>query len=150
MFVMSVKQTARILSTYAGDTSGVCSALFELGGMTVMHDASGCNSTYNTHDEPRWYDRDSLVFISALTETEAILGDDRKLIDDTVRAVRDLCPAFVALAGTPIPMMTGVDFDAVAREIEEECGIPAFGFDTDGMHAYTSGASKAFAALARR
>ena len=147
---MSVKQTARILSTYAGDTSGVCSALFELGGMTVMHDASGCNSTYNTHDEPRWYDRDSLVFISALTETEAILGDDRKLIDDTVRAVRDLCPAFVALAGTPIPMMTGVDFDAVAREIEEECGIPAFGFDTDGMHAYTSGASKAFAALARR
>jgi len=49
---MSLKQTARIISTYAGDTSGVASALFELGGMTVMHDASGCNSTYNTHDEP--------------------------------------------------------------------------------------------------
>lgn len=147
---MSLKQTARILSTYAGDTSGVCSALFELGGMTVMHDASGCNSTYNTHDEPRWYDMDSLVFISALSETEAILGDDQKLIDDTVRAVRDLSPAFVALAGTPIPMMTGVDLEAVARQIEDECGIPAFGFDTDGMHSYTSGASKAFAALAKR
>ncbi|MBO7404048.1 MAG: oxidoreductase [Clostridia bacterium] len=145
-----MKQTARIISTYAGDTSGVCSALFELGGMTVMHDASGCNSTYNTHDEPRWYDHDSLVFISALTETEAILGDERKLIDDTIRAARELSPAFVALAGSPIPMMTGVDLEAAARRIEEECGVPAFGFDTDGMHAYTSGASKAFAAVARR
>lgn len=147
---MSLKQTARILSTYAGDTSGVCSALFELGGMTVMHDASGCNSTYNTHDEPRWYDRDSLVFISALTETEAILGDDEKLVGDVVRAARELHPAFIALAGSPIPMTTGVDLEAVAREIEAECGIPAFGFDTDGMHSYTTGASKAFAAVARR
>ena len=147
---MSLKHTARIISTYTGDTSGVCSALYELGGMTVMHDASGCNSTYNTHDEPRWYDTDSLVFISALSETEAILGDDEKLIEDTVRAVRDLSPAFAAIAGTPIPMMTGVDFPAVARRIEEACGIPAFGFDTDGMHSYTAGASKAFAALARR
>ena len=147
---MSLKQTASIISTYAGDTSGVCSALFELGGMTVMHDASGCNSTYNTHDEPRWYDFDSLVYISALTETEAILGDDGKLVGDAVKAARELRPAFVAVAGTPIPMMTGVDFDAIAREIEAETGIPSFGVDTDGMHSYTSGASKALAAAARR
>ena len=45
-----MKQTARIISTYSADVMGVCSALFELGGMTVMHDASGCNSTYTTHD----------------------------------------------------------------------------------------------------
>ena len=147
---MSLKQTARIISTYAGDTSGVASALFELGGMTVMHDASGCNSTYNTHDEPRWYDTDSLVFISALSETEAILGDDEKLVGDCVRAAEELNPRFVAVAGTPIPMMTGVDFDAVAMEIEARTGIPAFGFFTDGMHSYASGASMAFDALARR
>ena len=40
-----------------------------------MHDASGCNSTYNTHDEPRWYDFDSMVYISGLSEMEAIMGD---------------------------------------------------------------------------
>ncbi|MBR5753288.1 MAG: hypothetical protein IKX83_02260, partial [Clostridia bacterium] len=40
---------------YTSDLSGVCSALYELGGLLVMHDASGCNSTYATHDEPRWY-----------------------------------------------------------------------------------------------
>ena len=49
-----MKQTARIISTYSADTFGVCSALFELGGMVIMHEASGCNSTYTTHDEPRW------------------------------------------------------------------------------------------------
>ena len=64
--MLLMKQTARIISTYAADVSGVCSALYELGGMTVMHDASGCNSTYNTHDEPRWYDMDSMVYILSL------------------------------------------------------------------------------------
>ena len=65
-----MKQTSRIISTYSADTFGVCSALFELGGMTVMHDASGCNSTYTTHDEPRWYDMDSMVYISGLSEMD--------------------------------------------------------------------------------
>ncbi len=145
-----MKQTATIISTYAADISGICSAMYELGGMTVMHDASGCNSTYNTHDEPRWYDMDSLVFLSGLTETEAILGDDDKLIRDTIEAARELKPRFITLGGTPIPMMTGTDFRAVALQIERETGIPTFGLNTDGMHSYISGASKAFAVLAER
>lgn len=45
-----------------------------LAGMTVMHDPSGCNSTYNTHDEIRWYDQDSLIYISGLTEIECNHG----------------------------------------------------------------------------
>lgn len=148
--MLSIKQTARIISTYAGDTSGVCSALYELGGMTVMHDASGCNSTYNTHDEPRWYDMDSLVFISGLSEMEAMMGDDQKLIDDIVKAAEELHPHFIAIAGSPIPMMIGVDFPAVAQQIENETGIVSFGFPADGMHSYISGASMAFAAVAER
>ena len=58
-----MKQTARIISIHAADTSGVCSMLYELGGMVVVHDASGCNSTYSTHDEPRWYRQDSMIYI---------------------------------------------------------------------------------------
>lgn len=143
-----MKQTARIISTYTGDTSGVCSALFELGGLIVMHDPSGCNSTYSTHDEPRWYDMDSLVFISGLTEKDAIFGNDEKIISDTVEAARELKPRFIAIAGTPIPYMTGCDYDAIALEIEARSGIPTFGFDTDGMHSYIRGASLAFEAYA--
>ena len=68
-----MRQSYRIIPVYTADVSGVCSALYELGGMTVMHDPSGCNSTYNTHDEIRWYDQDSLIYISGLTETDAIM-----------------------------------------------------------------------------
>ncbi|MBQ7981537.1 MAG: oxidoreductase, partial [Oscillospiraceae bacterium] len=134
-----MKQTARIISTYTADVSGVPSALFELGGMVIMHDASGCNSTYNTHDEPRWYDFDSMVYISGLTEMEAIMGDDEKLIGDIVSAASELHPEFIAIAGSPIPMMIGTDFKAVASVIEKRTGIKTFGIDTNGMHTYISG-----------
>ena len=141
---------ARIISTHSADVFGVCSALFELGGMTIMHDASGCNSTYTTHDEPRWYDMDSMVYISALSELEAIMGDDEKLISDIVTAARELRPRFIALAGTPIPAMTGFDYQAAAHMIESRTGIPALGIATTGMNTYVHGASLAFAALAER
>ena len=145
-----MKQTARIISTYSADVMGVCSALFELGGMTVMHDASGCNSTYTTHDEPRWYDMDSMVYISGISEMEAIMGDDEKLISDIVDAAEVLKPAFIAIAGTPIPTMTGFDFEAVAAVIEHRTSIPSFGFPTTGMNTYIHGASMAFAGIAER
>ncbi len=145
-----MKHTSRIISTYSADVFGVCSALFELGGMVIMHDASGCNSTYTTHDEPRWYDMESMVYISALSEMEAIMGDDERLIEDIAAAARDLQPKFIAVAGTPIPAMTGFDFDAVAELIEQRTGIPAFGFATTGMHTYVKGASMALEAIARR
>ena len=80
--VLPMRQSYRIIPVYTADVSGVCSALYELGGMTVMHDPSGCNSTYNTHDELRWYDQDSLIFISGLTEIDAVMGNDRKFIND--------------------------------------------------------------------
>lgn len=145
-----MKQTASIISTYAADVSGVCSALYELGGMTVMHDPSGCNSTYNTHDEPRWYDFDSLIFISALSEMEAIMGDDDRLIDEVVETAKQLQPKFISIAGSPIPMVIGTDFKAIARVIESRTGIPCFGFTTNGMHSYLSGAGMAFEAFAQR
>lgn len=145
-----MNHTSRIISTYSADVFGVCSALFELGGMVIMHDASGCNSTYTTHDEPRWYDMESMVYISGLSEMEAIMGDDEKLINDIVLAAEDLKPKFIAVAGTPIPTMTGFDFEAVAALIEERTDIPAFGFPTTGMNSYVHGADMALEAIARR
>ena len=145
-----MKQIASRISIYSADAFGICSALYELGGLCVMHDASGCNSTYNTHDEPRWYDFDSMVYISGLSEMEAIMGDDQKFIDDIVYTAKELNPNFIAMAGTPIPTMIGTDFKAIANIIEKETNIPTFGFDTTGMHSYVSGAYKAFEALAKR
>ena len=145
-----MKQTQAFLSTYTADVSGVCSALFELGGMTVMHDASGCNSTYNTHDEPRWYDMDSLVYISGLSELEAGMGDDEKLISDVSDAARQLHPRFIALAGTPIPMITGCDLPAIAREVEGRTNIPSFAVPSNGIGTYVAGAGQALRLYAER
>ena len=48
------------------DYSGVAAALYEFGGMTVIHDASGCTGNYTGYDEPRWYDEKSMVYYSRL------------------------------------------------------------------------------------
>lgn len=138
-----MRQIQTFTSTYTADVSGVPSALYELGGMSIMHDASGCNSTYNTHDEPRYYDSKSMVFITGLSEMEAIMGDDQKLVNDIIKAAKELKPRFIAIAGTPIPMITGCDIEANARVIESETGIPTFGINTNGMHSYVEGAGEA-------
>lgn len=145
-----MKQVLRNMVNYTSDLSGICSALYELGGLIVMHDASGCNSTYATHDEPRWYDTHSLIYISALEEYDAVLGNDDKLIHDVMECALDQHPKFIALFGSPIALMTGTDFRGIAHLIEEETGIPTFGFKTSGMRSYISGARQAFAAIADR
>lgn len=145
-----MRQVFRKIPVYTGDVSGVCSALFELGGMVVMHDPSGCNSTYNTHDEIRWYDHDSLIFLSGLNEMEAVMGSDEALIRDIVDTARIYHPAFIAIANSPIPYIIGMDFDAICRIVEEETGIPSFYIPTNGMHDYTHGAGLAFLRLAER
>ena len=145
-----MRQSYKIIPVYTADVSGVCSALYELGGMIVMHDPSGCNSTYNTHDEIRWYDQDSLIYISGLTEIDAVMGNDAKFIQDIEEAARELKPKFIALAGSPIPFMNGTDFPAIAQVIETETGIPSFAVSTNGMHDYTCGAGIALAKIAER
>lgn len=145
-----MKRSNLVLPVYTGDVSGACSALFELGGMVVVHDPSGCNSTYNTHDETRWYDHDSLIFITGLVERDAILGNDQKLVDDVVDAARELQPGFIALCNSPIPFISGTDFVALCKLIEKRCRIPCFYVRTNGMHDYTVGAGNAFAQIAER
>lgn len=138
------------MTTYTADVSGVASALYELGGMTVIHDASGCNSTYSTHDEPRWETMNSAVYVSALNEMDAVLGNEAILTENLIEAVESLAPAFGALAGTIIPMMTGSDLKGIARDVEAATGVPFFALSTNGMRAYSIGAAQAWIELARR
>lgn len=150
MYKLYMRQAYRIIPIYTSDVSGVCSALYELGGMVVIHDPSGCNSTYNTHDEIRWYNQDSLIFISGLTEIDAVMGNDEKFLSDIKEAAGELHPKFIALVSSPIPFMNGTDFPALAKVLETETGIPAFAVPTNGMHDYVYGAGKALEEIARR
>lgn len=138
-----MKQAFMTLPVMTGDVSGVCSALYELGGLIVMHDPSGCNSTYNTHDEIRWYDEPSLIFISGLNAHDAIMGNEDKLIHDVVKAAQAYQPAFITLCNSPIPYIMGMDFAAICRLIEKRTQIPTFYVATNAMHTYVHGASAA-------
>ena len=145
-----MKQAQRVLSTYAVDLFGIVSALYELGGLLVMHDASGCNSTYATHDEPRWYDTPSMVYVSGLCEIDTIQGNDQRLIDNIAEVAEEAKPAFIAIGGSPMPNAIGTDFRALERLITKRTGIPTMGFRTDGIHSYLPGAGAAYGEVARR
>ncbi|MGN0362847.1 MAG: nitrogenase component 1 [Bilifractor sp.] len=147
-----MKETYRILPVYAGDVSGIAGALYELGGMTVIHDPSGCNSTYNTHDELRWYRKPSNIFISGLNMRDAVLGNDSKFIRDILQALEVLPekPGFIALCNSPVPWLNGTDFGAIARILERKTGIPSFYVPSNGCHDYARGAGLAWEALLQK
>lgn len=128
-----MKRLYRYLPPFAGDYSGVGSALYELGGMLCIHDASGCTGNYVGFDEPRSYDSKQLVYCTGLRRDDAILGNEQVYIDKIVKAAQDMKPKFVAVVGSPVPLIIGFDFNGFAKDLEQRLGIPAFGFETGGM-----------------
>ena len=146
-----MKVVSSVISIHSSDTAGVCSSLYEMGGMTVVHDASGCNSTYATHDEPRWYDHASRTYISALTETDMILGNDERFIDSVVDGAKEFPGCrFIAVCGSPMPMMVGTDFDALGAEIEKRTHIDVLALHTNGIKSYLDGVNQALCAFAEK
>lgn len=145
-----MKQVYLQLPPFAPDYSGVCSALFELGGMIIIHDACGCTGNYTGFDEPRWYGSKSQVYCSVLRQIDAIIGDDEKLIGRILEAAEEMKPKFICITGSPVPMVIGTDFQGLAREVEQRTGLPSFGFATTGLKLYDCGAADAFLALVKR
>lgn len=128
-----MRRLYRYLPPFAGDYSGVCSALYELGGMLCIHDAAGCTGNYVGFDEPRSYHSDKLIYCTGLRRTDAILGNEEVYIDKILRAAAEMKPRFIALVGSPVPYVIGFDFNGVAKEIERRADLPVFGFATNGM-----------------
>ncbi len=145
-----MKRLFKKLPPFAPDYSGVCSALFELGGLAVILDASGCTGNYTGYDEPRWYDGPGNVLCSSLRELDAVLGDEAKLIQKIRAQLAEQFPQFIALLGSPAPMVIGMDYQAVANEVSQYFGLPTFSFDTSGMYTYERGASQGFSEIAKR
>lgn len=138
------------LPALAPDYSGVCSAMFDLGGICVIHDASGCTGNYTGYDEPRWYGSSSKIFCSAIREIDAVLGRDDKLINNIIKAGEELHPTMYTVIGSPVPMVIGSDMKGIAHEIESRTGLPAFGFDTNGLGLYNKGIAMAMTELIKR
>lgn len=127
------------LPPFAPDYSGAASAIFDMGGLVVLHDASGCTGNYLGYDEPRWFGSNGMVYCSGLRHMDAVLGNDEKVINKIVMAAESLNPRFIAVLGSPVPMVIGTDFKGIAQEIEAATGIPAIGAATTGLRYYNKG-----------
>ncbi|MBR7064309.1 MAG: oxidoreductase, partial [Treponema sp.] len=134
----------------APDYSGAASALFDLGGMIVIHDASGCTGNYVGYEEPRWFNSKTAVFCSGLRHMDAILGTDDVLVERICKAAFSLKPKFIAVLGSPVPMIVGTDFHGLAKDIESKTGLPSFGVATNGLHYYGTGFSQAIIPIVKR
>ena len=138
------------LPPFSPDYSGVCSAIFDLNCVAVIHDASGCTGNYTGYDEPRWYGSKTAIFCSGLREIDAILGDDEKMIQKVLDAAESLHPELIVLIGSQVPMVIGTDMKGIAADIEARTGIPCLGFDTTGTRYYSDGIAQACLALMER
>ena len=139
-----------MLPPLAPDYSGAASALFELGGMIVIHDAAGCTGNYTGYDEPRWLGSHTAVYCSGLRHMDAILGNDDLLVERIKKAAESIKPNFIALLGSPVPMVIGTDFEGLAAEIETVTGIPSIGLSTRGLAYYGKGINAAIISLMKK
>ncbi|MEG2747632.1 MAG: nitrogenase component 1 [Gordonibacter sp.] len=138
------------LPPFAGDYAGACSTLFGLDCLIVIVDAGCCTRNYVEYDETRWARRRKSAFSAQLRTLDAVLGDDSRIIAETLEAARELHPAAIALVGTPVPAIVGMDLAGMAYEIEQVSGVPSLGLATSGFETYEQGASLALEALCRR
>ena len=138
-----------VLPTLAPDFSGVCSTLFELGGIIAIHDPGGCTGSYTGYDEPRWFDQKSKVFTTSLDDVEAVFGDDRIVVSKICAAHEELGSNFVAFLGSPSPMVIGTDYAALASILQKKTGTPAIPFDTKGTEFYDVGIEMALMSIAK-
>ena len=132
------------------DLDGAVSMLAPMGGMVILHDAAGCMENYVLYEEPRWFGMDAMVYSSSLLQLDAVLGNEEPLIEQTAAAVKKLHPAFVALVGSPVPAVTGMDLNGIASEIEFRSQTPAFAISCSGFRTYAEGAGAALKELVRR
>ena len=138
------------LPPFAGDYSGACAALFDFNCLIILCDAACCTKNYVDYDEPRWSRRKTTTLCAQLRTLEVTLGDDERLLRQAAEAALDRRPDFVALLGSPVPAIVGMDMGGMARELEARTGIPAIGLDTTGFDTYQRGVELAMGAVYRR
>ena len=144
-----MKEVKMVLPNLASDTAGAASALFQKGGLTVIHDAAGSLEVFLTYEEARSLEGRRTV-VSKLNRLDAITGNDQALIDKILAECEMNPPAFVAIIGSPVPFTIGTDLDGIAAEVEFLTGIPAFAVTAGGFDTYETGVGEALKKLVQK
>jgi len=144
-----MKGLHHLLPPLAADYTGICSALYDLDAMIVLHNPSGCMRTVTDIDEPRGASRRASFFSSGLNESNVIFGDDDVFFRNIVRTFQDTDKKFIALVSTPVPAIIGMDMNDIAARLETTLDVPVFAFNTTGFENYSCGISEAYLTLAK-
>lgn len=138
------------LPSFAADYSGACSCLFDLDFLVVVNDAACCTRNYVDYDEPRWSRTKTTTMCSELRMMDVVMGDEAKAREKVLRAADEMKPRAIALLGSPVPALTGMDLHGIAHDVEESCGLPTLGFETTGFSTYERGIALALRGLMDR
>lgn len=144
-----MKEVKMFLPNLASDTAGAASALFSLGGLTVIHDAAGSLEVFINYEEARELEGKRTVG-SKLNRLDAITGNDQVLLDKILAECEVSPPPFIAIIGSPVPFTIGTDLDGIAAETENLTGIPAFAVTAGGFGTYDKGAGEALKKLIQK
>ena len=137
-----MKDIRTVLPNPASDTAGAASMLFQLGGLSIIHDAAGSMESYITFDESREL-KGKRTVASRLSRLEAITGDDKILLNKIESECATNPPLFTAILGSPVPFTIGTDLDGIAAEAEFITDVPSFAVNSGGFAIYDKGAGEA-------
>lgn len=135
------------LPPFAADYSGACAVLFPFDCMVVILDAGCCTRNYAEYDEPRWTSERKPAFSAQIRTLDTVMGDEAGIVEQVAKAASELDPACIALVGTPVPAIVGMDLSGMAADVRHACGIPCLGIATNGFDTYERGVSRALQAL---
>lgn len=134
----------------ASDYSGACSVLFALPSLNLLYSPGGCSSAVIECDEIRDL-RQTLFFSSKLGELEAVMGAEDEFLYHAERLwAQNKQAEFIAVIGTPVPALTGVDIGAIADRLSSRTGLTALALPTEGFETYYSGVYYTLLTLGKR
>ncbi|SDG29781.1 nitrogenase component 1 [Desulfosporosinus hippei] len=138
------------LPSLARDYSGACSALFALPSLNLLYSPGGCSSAVIECDEIRDL-RQTLFFGSKLGEMEAVMGAEEEFLFQAERLwVQNRQAELIAIMGTPVSALTGVDIGAIADRLSRRTGLPSLALPTEGFETYYSGVYHTLLTLGKR
>ena len=145
-----MKNLSVYLPPFSGDYSGACSALYDINCLIVLCDAACCTKNYINYEEPRWSREKRTPLSAQLRTMQVVMGDEQRIIGQSTVAAKACGAELIVLLGSPVPAMTGMDMQGMAKAIESRSKIPAVGLNTTGFSDYTSGIEKTTLALLKK
>lgn len=138
------------LPVATGDFSGACSALYALDCCVVVLDPKGCTNDYLMVEDPRLPDHCTRVRSARMDDVDVTMGDCAGVHSVAADMVAEHHPAFIAVVGSTVSSIIGLDVSLIAAELEEELGLPVIAVDADGFTTYAHGIHLACKALMER